>query len=111
MQLERAMAPHTVESYLRDTGMLLAFLESAYSDLRLTDVKLPHLQQFIKEINELGLAAPSQARIISGIKSFFRYLLLEGSISADPTELLQSPKTTRPLPEVLSIADIDAMIA
>src|ERR1043165_724984 len=111
LQLERSMAEHTVESYLRDAGMLLTYLADEERGLALTEVKLAHLQGFVRAIHELGLAPASQARILSGIKSFFRFLLLEGTIAIDPTELLSAPKTRRPLPEVLSTADIDAMIA
>ncbi len=111
MQLERAMAGHTVESYLRDAGMLERYLADAHPGMAFKDVKLPELQDFVKTVHELGLAPASQARILSGIKSFFRFLLLEGVISMDPTELLSAPKTRRPLPEVLSLAEIDALIA
>jgi integrase/recombinase XerD len=111
LQLERAMAAHTVESYLRDAGMLLQYLSNEHSGMPLTEVKLAQLQGFVQTVNELGLAPASQARILSGIKSFFRFLLLEGVISVDPTELLAAPKTRRRLPDVLSTEDIDAMMA
>jgi integrase/recombinase XerD len=110
MQLERSLSANTVESYLRDAGMVLDFLADEYPTVRLGEVKLAHLQGFVAFINELGLSAATQARILSGIKSFFRYLLLEGIIAADPTELLQSPKTARALPDILSIEDIDLLI-
>ncbi len=105
------MAAHTVESYLRDAGMLLRFLEDAHPSIGLTAVALPQLQEFVQTVHELGLAPASQARILSGVKSFFRFLLLEGIITTDPTELLAAPKTRRPLPEVLSTDEIDRMIA
>lgn len=105
------MAEHTVESYLHDAGLLLNFLSGEYGGIALADVKLQHLQDFIREIHELGLAPASQARILSGIKSFFRFLLLEGVITVDPTELLSAPKNRRKLPEVLTVDDIDAIIA
>lgn len=111
MQLERSLADNTVESYLRDAGMVVDFIAQEYPDVQLAAVKLAHLQNFVAFVHELGLSATTQARILSGIKSFFRYLLLEGIITADPTELLQSPKTARSLPDVLSIADIDRLIA
>ncbi len=111
MQLERSLSDNTVESYLRDAGMVLDFLEQESPGLALGDVQLTHLQSFVALVHELGLSASTQARVLSGARSFFRYLLLEGIISADPTELLQSPKTVRPLPDVLSIADIDRLMA
>ena len=110
MQLERSLSGNTVESYMRDAGMILDFLAQEYPGLPLSEVKLGNLQSFVAFVHELGLSATSQARILSGIKSFFRYLLLEGIITADPTELLQSPKTVRALPEVLSIRDIDRIM-
>lgn len=111
LQLERAMAAHTVESYMRDAGMLLRFLADEHPGVSLADIKLVHLQDFVRAVHELGLAPASQARILSGIKSFFRFLLLEAVIMIDPTELLSAPKTRRPLPEVLSTEEIDAMMA
>src|SRR5688500_4162324 len=105
MQLERSMADHTVESYRHGAGVMLDVVSQEYDALPLEDIRVIHLTSFVAFVHDLGLAATSQARILSGIKSFFRYLLLEGIISADPTELLQSPKTQRVLPEVLSISD------
>src|ERR1043165_7252952 len=110
LQLERSMAEHTVESYLRDAGMLLTYLADEERRLALTEEKLAHLQGFVRPIHELGLAPASQGRILSGIESFFRFLLLEGTISMDPTELLSAPKTRRKLPEVLTTEDIDAVM-
>jgi integrase/recombinase XerD len=111
LQLERSMAGHTVESYLRDAGMLLQHLTNEHPNLALADVKPEHLQGFIQAIHELGLAPASQARILSGVKSFFRFLMLEGDITVDPTELMSAPKNRRKLPEVLTTEDIDAIIA
>ena len=111
MHLERSFSENTVESYGRDAGMLLDFLGAEFPELQLEEIRLNHLQKFLESIHELGLSAGTQARILSGIKSFFRFLLLDGVIRNDPTELLQSPKIKRSLPDVLSTADIDKMIA
>lgn len=111
LQVERSMSPATVEAYLRDVQLLFSFLETSLPDTRLEDIGLPALQAFVANIYELGLSDASQARILSGVKSFFRFLLLEGVIKKDPTELLEAPKLKRKLPTVLSIEDIDAMIA
>ena len=111
MQLERSMSDHTVESYLRDADALLRFLDEEHKGMRVEEVTLPVLQSFLQRINELELAAATQARMLSGVKSFFRFLLLEDIIRKDPTELLESPKLKRALPVVLSIDDIDRMIA
>src|ERR1043166_7244390 len=108
LQLERSMASLTVEAYLREAGMALDFLATELPNVPLEGIRLEHLQSFVAFINDLGMAASSQARILSGIKSFFRYQLLEGIIAADPTELLAAPKTGRALPEVLSTGEIDA---
>ncbi len=105
------MAVNTIEAYLRDAGLLLDFLAQEYPSIPIVGVKGEHLQDFIAFVNDIGLSAPTQARIMSGIKSFFRYMLLEGLITDDPTELLAAPKTGRPLPEVLSVAEIDSMMA
>jgi integrase/recombinase XerD len=111
LQLERSMSDNTVDSYLRDASLLLRYAAEAHPDLPLTKMKLPELQGFMREVYDLGLAPTTQARILSGIKSFFGFLLLEGEIASDPTELLAAPKTRRSLPEVLSIEEIDAMMA
>lgn len=111
LQLERSMAVHTVDSYLHDVQLLLRYLGDEHPGIQLDDIKVTHLQGFIQAVNELGLAPASQARILSGIKSFFRFLLLEGIILSDPTEVLSAPKMRRKLPEVLSTEDIDAILA
>jgi integrase/recombinase XerD len=111
MQLERSLSDNTVEGYLHDASMVLDFLAEEHPGVPLTGITLAHLQSFLAFVHELGLSATTQARMLSGAKSFFRYLLLEGIITSDPTELLQSPKTVRALPDVLSIADIDRIIA
>ena len=111
LQLERSMSDNTVESYLRDAGALLRFLDTEYHGMSVEEVTLQTLQSFVQRIHELELAAATQARMLSGVKSFFRFLLLEDIIRKDPTELLESPKLRRALPVTLSIADIDAMVA
>jgi integrase/recombinase XerD len=76
-----------------------------------TEVKLQHLRKFLEYLNELGLQATSQARIISGIKSFYKYLLMEDEMKESPAELLEAPRTSRKLPDVLDVNEIDAMVA
>jgi len=111
LQLERSMSVNTIDAYLHDLDMFSAFLSATFPGTSPEQVALAHLQAFLLSINELEFAANSQARVLSGIRSFYRYLLLEDLITADPTELLQSPKLTRPLPHVLSIADIELLFA
>ncbi|MBL7711875.1 MAG: site-specific tyrosine recombinase XerD [Chitinophagaceae bacterium] len=109
MSLERSMSEHTISAYLHDVALLFGFLQE--HSIPVKDVVLKDLQSFLEHVGSLELSAHSQARVLSGIKSFYRFLLLERVIDADPTELLSAPKLSRPLPVVLSVAEIDSMIA
>lgn len=111
LQLERSLSEHTIEAYLHDVAMLENHLITCYPDLSVQDITANHIQSLLEVINELGLAASSQSRILSGLKSFFKYLLLEEVITLNPTELLASPKQKRALPHVLSIDDIDKLFS
>ena len=110
LQLERNVSANTVDAYMHDVALLSGFIEQSYSGVALTDINLNHLQAFLQFINEMEFAAGSQARVISGIKAFFRYLLLEEIIKQDPTELLRAPKLPRKLPEFLTIEEIDQLL-
>ena len=107
--LERGLSNNTREGYLNDVKKLLNYLNE--NNLSLKDVSLDHLHNFIATLHDLGISPRSQARIISGIKSFFRFLKLENHIDTNPTLLLESPRVGRKLPEVLSIEEIDEMIS
>ncbi|HXS38130.1 MAG TPA: site-specific tyrosine recombinase XerD [Flavipsychrobacter sp.] len=109
LQLERSMSPNTIEAYLHDLYMLSEYIGSSYEGLDVTSIELDHLQSFLVHINELELSAGTQARVLSGIKSFFKYLMLEEVIKKDPTELLEAPKLKRSLPSVLSIEEIEQL--
>ncbi|MDR3680819.1 MAG: site-specific tyrosine recombinase XerD [Flavipsychrobacter sp.] len=109
LQLERSMADNTIEAYLHDVYMLQRHMHNEYADVSIENITMVHLQSFLATINELELSAATQSRILSGIKSFFRYLLLEEIIKKDPSELIEAPKQRRSLPAVLSIADIDKL--
>jgi len=111
LQLERSMSDNTVEAYLHDVAMLADYMHATLPDMGIKDIELSQLQSFLEHINELELSAGTQSRVLSGIKSFFRYLLLEEVIKKDPTALLEAPKLKRSLPVVLSIADIDTLFA
>ena len=111
LQLERSMAANTVEAYLHDVAMLRDHVADNYAGTGPERLELEQLQSLLVSINELGLSAGTQARVLSGVKSFFRYLLLEDVIKKDPTELLDAPKTRRPLPHVLSFAEIEQLFA
>lgn len=110
MQLEKSLSPHSIEAYLRDVHKLVQYFDIYDPKKSVTAVSLKDLEQFIIWINELGLEEQSQARIISGLKSFFKYLLLEDIISANPADLLQGPKLKRKLPDTLSVAEINLLL-
>lgn len=109
LKLERGMADNTLISYLSDIDRLAVWLSEAGKDVY--NAKLDDLQLFIITLHDLGISPRSQARITSGIKSFYRYLKLEKLIDKNPTLLLESPKIGRQLPEILSVEEIDAMEA
>ena len=111
LQLEKSLSAHSVEAYLRDIDKLTNYLESNEEALSPADISLQHLQFFIQCIGEMDMAPTSQARIISGIKSFFKYCLLEQICTVNPTTLLPSPKTRRKLPDVLSFEEIELLIS
>lgn len=107
--LERGLSENTRESYLNDVAKLMRYLNE--NNITIKDVTLDTLHNFIAALHDLGITPRSQARIISGIKSFFRFLKLENHIKSNPTLLLESPRIGRKLPEVLSIEEIDNMIS
>lgn len=111
LQLEKSLAGNSVEAYVRDVTKFRQFLEiSNQGDLSPERVKLKDLESFVWWIAELGMTATSQARIISGLRAFYKYLLMEDVLDANPTELLEVPKTGRKLPDTLSAAEIEKMI-
>jgi integrase/recombinase XerD len=111
LQLEKSLSAHSVEAYLRDIDKLTNYLENNEESLSPADISLQHLQSFMQCIGEMEMAPTSQARIISGIKSFFKYCLLEQICTVNPTTLLPSPKTRRKLPDVLSFEEIELLIS
>lgn len=108
LQLERGLADNTRESYLFDIAKFIEFLKRESQTLR--SVTDESLQAFVADLHDLGIAPRSQARIISGLKSFFKYLKAENYIDEDPTINLESPQTGRHLPEVLTVEQIDMLI-
>lgn len=111
LKLERSLSPNSVEAYVHDVTKLKQFLELVGSKVSPLQVSIVELQNFIEYINELGMSAFSQARIISGLKSFYKFLLYEGELDTDPTELLEAPKLGRKLPDTLSIEEIDKILS
>lgn len=107
--LERGLSANTREAYTRDVARFLSYLEE--ENLRPEEVKLDDLHRFASTLYDIGISARSIARILSGIRSFYHFLLLDGYIDNDPTILLESPKIGQHLPEVLSLEEIDAIIA
>lgn len=107
LKLERSLSPKTVEAYLHDIEKLSDFLGGRK---KLEDVKLEDLQDFLASLYDDKISARSQARIISGLKSFYKFMLFDHKITHDPTELLDAPKIGRHLPEVLSIPEIEAIL-
>lgn len=110
LSLEKSLSENSIEAYLHDIQKLVQFLEFKKYDLSPKDINLGHLQEFVKWVNELGMSAGSQARMISGIKGFYKYLLLENLLTVDPTTLLEAPKLARKLPDTLSVNDINRLI-
>ncbi|MEL6863302.1 MAG: site-specific tyrosine recombinase XerD [Bacteroidota bacterium] len=109
--LERSLSPHSIDAYLRDVAKLVRFLEIKEFDLSPHEVDLEHLQAFIFWINSLGLGARSQARLLSGIKAFYKYLLVEDLTETDPTDLLEGPRIKRKIPDILSYEEVLQMLA
>ncbi|HNF37708.1 MAG TPA: site-specific tyrosine recombinase XerD [Chitinophagaceae bacterium] len=110
LQLEKSLSDNSVWAYLRDIDKLIGFLQASHELKSPADVTLKELQRFINWIASLGMTAASQSRIISGIKSFYKYCLLENICTADPTTLLEAPKLKRALPDVLSFEEIENII-
>lgn len=110
LQLEKSLSVHSVEAYLRDLDKFAQYVYDEVGAIGPVEVTLKHLQSFIQTIGKLEMAPSSQARIISGIKSFFKYCLLEQIITVNPTTLLPTPKIQRKLPDVLSFEEIEQLI-
>ncbi|NCT92987.1 MAG: site-specific tyrosine recombinase XerD [Chitinophagaceae bacterium] len=110
LQLEKSLSDHSVMAYLRDVAKLTDFLEQWGPGKAPGDLTLKDLQTFVKWVGELGMTATSQARMVSGIRSFYKYLLTEQVIQQDPSALLETPKTKRKLPDTLGFDEIERII-
>lgn len=109
LKLERSLSENTVEAYLRDVSNLEVFcVDLGYKSPVSVDTET--LKKFIQQVSEIGLSATTQSRMVSGVRSFYKYLLLEDKIESDPSSLLETPKIGRKLPETLSREEIEAMI-
>ena len=109
LRIERSLSDNTIDSYLRDIQKLANFSEE--KDLNELQITKTEVKEFISEINKEGISARSQSRIISGIKAFYKYLILEDYLKVNPTELIESPKIGMKLPDTLSIEEIDSLIS
>jgi integrase/recombinase XerD len=110
LKLEKGLSENSIEAYSRDIDKLRQYADIQVIKLNPESVSLADLRLFIAWVNELGMIPSSQARILSGIKSFYKYLLIEDIIKNDPAELLESPKKQRKLPDTLSYLDINKLI-
>lgn len=109
LELERGLSENTASAYLNDVAHLLSFLEE--KNIPVEKVTADDLHEFLATLHDIGISPRSQARLISGIKAYFRFLRMEKVIEEDPTDLLETPRLGRELPDVLSVEEIDAMIA
>lgn len=110
LKLEKSLSKHSIEAYLRDTQKLYDFLIINKLYLPPTKVEDHHISDLLIYLNELGLDPRSQSRLVSGIKSFYKYLFLEDQIITDPTELIEGPKIARKIPDFLSFEEIQAIL-
>ena len=111
LKLERSLSKHSIDAYLTDVDKLIQFYLATEKEFNLSTINLKDLREFITWLNEIGMQSNTQARVISGLKAFFMYLLQEEIIDEDPTALLEAPKLTRKLPDTLSIEEINKLIS
>jgi len=109
LKLERSLSANSIEAYLHDVIMLKQFMEMTYPQVSPLKVTPKQIQGLLQNINELGMSAYSQARILSGIKAFYKYLLFEEVIEKDPTALIEGPRIGRKLPDTLSFPEIEKL--
>jgi integrase/recombinase XerD len=111
LKLERSLSANSIEAYVRDVEKLMQFLEMRKNGASFLKVDFKVLQGFIEYVNELGLSAYSQARILSGIKAFYNFLVAEDLITENPTTLLEGPRLGRKLPDTLDYPEIEQLLA
>lgn len=111
LMLERSLSGNSIEAYVRDVGKFVEFLTLREYELNYKEIELTHLQEFIHYVNELGLHPRSQARVISGLKAFFKYLMVEDLLDESPAALLEAPRLDRKIPHVLTPDEINLIIS
>lgn len=110
LKLEKSLSKNSIDAYIHDINLFNLFLlQNGYS-FDLSQAQHKHIETFINQLNDTGIAATSQARIISGIRAFYHFLFLNNEIATNPSELIELPKTARKLPVFLSIQEIDAIL-
>jgi len=111
LQLERGLSENSIEAYVHDVEKLRQYLEIKELAVGPADITDRHISDFLQYLGELGMTASSQARILSGLKGFFKYLFAENLISNDPSQLVEAPRLPRKLPDTLSVPEIDQLLA
>ena len=110
LQLEKSLSQNSIEAYLHDVAKLIEFMKSKDMDIAPNKITNEHIEEFLAWLYDSGLHNYSQARVLSGLKSFFKYLLLEEVIEISPVEFIQGPKTSRKLPDTLSYIEINQLL-
>ncbi len=110
LKLEKGLSANSISAYVRDLQKLIVFIEENYTDKKLEDLSPTILSEFVQDIAQKDVAPRSQARIISGVKAFYTYLILDDKVDNDPTEFIESPKIGQTLPVILSIEEVVALI-
>jgi integrase/recombinase XerD len=110
LRLEKSLAGNSIDGYLADVGKLFSFLEMTQPAKGVRDINAATLRDFLAWLNDIGMSARSQARILSGLKNFFRFLELENLVEENPAMLLETPRLSRHLPDVLSVEEIQKII-
>ncbi|MBP7821901.1 MAG: site-specific integrase, partial [Saprospiraceae bacterium] len=111
LQLEKNLSHHSIVAYVSDTQKLINYLDFCMPEVEVSDIDQQHISNFLKEIASLGVELTSQSRILSGIRAFFDYLYLEKIIVKNPTQLIESPKLKRKIPQVLSVDEIRLILS
>ena len=111
LRLERALSHNSISAYISDIKKFNSFLELSKKDKKPKEIELSDLEKFIEWLAKMGISARTQARIISSLKSFFKYLIFDEKIEKDPSSLLEAPKLGMKLPEVLAVEEIDELLA
>ena len=111
LKIERGLADNSIEAYLRDIHKLCEYLDLTQTKVSPLAIEMNHISSFLRYLGELGVAEASQARILSGVKAFFKFLLLEGVMQKDPSHLIESPRLSKKLPDVLNLSEIEQIFS